>query len=574
MTTEMAEPATNDFEALGLVEALLDCLVELGYEEPTPIQAEAIPPLLAGSDLLAEAPTGTGKTAAFALPLLQNLAESAPGAPAALILVPTRELAMQVAQAVNRYGRGIGVQVVPVYGGQAIGQQLRGLQRGVDVVVATPGRAVDHLTRGSLHLDRVRYVVLDEADEMLDMGFAEDLEAILAAAPSDRQTALFSATISNGIARIAQRHLRNPVRVTIARAAKAGGEGQLVRQVAYVVPRSHKLAALTRLLDVETPTSVLVFARTRLQVDELTEALTGRGYDTAALHGGLAQEQRDRVMARFRDGAVQVLVATDVAARGLDIENVSHVVNYDVPSSPDTYVHRIGRTGRAGHKGTAVTLVEPREHRLLRNIERLLGRPMELARLPTVADLRARRMELLHASVREALLEDGLERYRAVIEPLADEFDLVDVALAAARVADAATGGVADEEPELPEARLPTGGAERAAAGRGGADRPRGARVFSGGDRGGPRGFSGGDGMTRLFIGGGRESGLRPADIVGAIANEAGIAGRAIGAIEIADRYALVEVPTETADQVIRALNGASIRGRRLPVRRERDTPT
>jgi ATP-dependent RNA helicase DeaD len=563
MTHDATEPAANDFEALGLVEALLDSLVELGYEEPTPIQTEAIPPLLAGSDLLAEAPTGTGKTAAFALPMLQNLGESAPGAPAALILVPTRELAMQVAQAVNRYGRGIGVQVVPVYGGQAIGQQLRGLQRGVDVVVATPGRAVDHLTRGSLHLDRVAYVVLDEADEMLDMGFAEDLETILSAAPRERQTALFSATISDGIARIAQRHLRTPVRVTIARAAKAGGEGQLVRQVAYVVPRSHKLAALTRLLDVETPTSVLVFARTRIEVDELTEALTGRGYDTAALHGGLAQEQRDRVMARFRDGAVQVLVATDVAARGLDIENVSHVVNYDVPSSPDTYVHRIGRTGRAGHKGTAVTLVEPREHRLLRNIERLLGRPMELARLPTVADLRARRMELLHASVREALLENGLERYRAVIEPLADEFDLVDVALAAARVADAATGGVSEQEPELPEARLPTDRGERPGGGRGVATRPRGAR--------GPRPFGGGDGMTRLFIGGGRESGLRPADIVGAIANEAGIAGRAIGAIEIADRYALVEVPTEAADQVIRALNGASIRGRRLPVRRERE---
>src|SRR5687768_16779208 len=549
------------FAALGLRPELLACLTELGYEEPTPVQREAIPPLLDGRDLLAEAPTGTGKTAAFALPLLQGLQRSRSAGPEGLILVPTRELAMQVGQAVHRYGRGLEVQVLPVYGGQPIGHQLRGLKRGVDVVVATPGRAVDHLKRGSLRLDDARFVVLDEADEMLDMGFAEDLDAILSQAPDERQTALFSATISPGIARIAQRHLRDPVRISLAREKPAGGASPQLRQIAYVAPRSHKLAALTRILDVEAPTSVLIFARTRLEVDELTEALSGRGYDSAALHGGLAQEQRDRVMSRFRDGSVQVLVATDVAARGLDIEQVSHVVNYDVPSDPDAYVHRIGRTGRAGRKGVAITLVEPREQRLLRNIERLMGRRIEVSRLPTVADLRARRMELLEGSLREALLGDDLDRYRGVIEPLAEEFDLVEIALAAASVADA-SAGTEREETELPDISLrpqpSPGGARRGPPAR----RPSRAPRRDGRD---------GDGSVRLFLGGGRQAGIRPADIVGAITNEAGIAGQAIGAIEIFDRYALVEVPGDAADDIIRALREGSIRGRRFPVHRDRD---
>ncbi|MGI8999679.1 MAG: DEAD/DEAH box helicase [Candidatus Limnocylindria bacterium] len=554
----MNQDVGNDtFRALGLRDELLECLGELGYEEPTPVQREAIPPLLDGRDLLAEAPTGTGKTAAFALPLLQGLHRSGSGGPEGLVLVPTRELAMQVGQAVHRYGRGLDVQVLPVYGGQPIGHQLRGLKRGVDIVVATPGRAVDHLKRGSLRLDEVRFVVLDEADEMLDMGFAEDLEAILGEAPSERQTALFSATISPGIARIAARHLHDPVRISLAREATAAGDAPLLRQIAYVAPRSHKLAALTRVLDVEAPTSVLIFARTRLEVDELTEALSGRGYDSAALHGGLGQDQRDRVMSRFRDGSVQVLVATDVAARGLDIEQVSHVVNYDVPSDPDAYVHRTGRTGRAGRKGVAITLVEPREQRLLRKIERLTGKKIEIARLPTVADLRARRMELLESSLREALLGDDLDRYRGVIEPLADEFDPFDIALAAASVADAAAGPE-PEQTELPDLTL----------------RPQ--RSDSGPRRGPPvrhaqREYRGGDGTVRLFLGGGRQAGIRPGDIVGAITAEAGIGGRALGAIEIFDRYALVEVPDDVADDIIRALREGSIRGRRFPVHRDRD---
>ena len=431
----------SEFDALGIDRALVATLAELGYEEPTPVQRQAIPPLLEGRDVLAEAPTGTGKTAAFALPVIQRIArdDRGDGRVRGLVLVPTRELAMQVAEAIHRYGRSSGIRVLPVYGGQAIGQQLRSLRRGVDLVVATPGRAVDHLTRGSLNLDAVEFVVLDEADEMLDMGFAEDLDAVLTAVPATRQTALFSATISPQIARIAKRHLNEPVRVTVKPETRARGTTTRVRQVAYVVRRADKPTALGRILDLEDPTSALVFARTRGEVDDLAEQLAGHGHDAAALHGGMAQDQRDRVMDRFRDGALDILVATDVAARGLDIEHVSHVVNYDIPSNPDAYVHRIGRTGRAGREGVAITLVEPREQRLLRNIERTTRTRLELAQIPTVADLRERRLELLGASLREQLLEDGIERFRVVVEPLAEEFDIIDVALAAVSLAEQAT---------------------------------------------------------------------------------------------------------------------------------------
>ena len=413
---------------------------------------------------------------------------------------------MQVAEAVHRYGRGLDARVLPIYGGQAIGQQLRALRRGVDVVVATPGRAVDHLTRGSLSFDAVEVVVLDEADEMLDMGFAEDLEAILAATPAGRQTALFSATISPTIARIAARHLREPVRVAVRPERPAHEEMPRVRQRVYVVRGADKLAALGRILDLEDPASALVFARTRVEVDDLAEALAGRGHDVAALHGGMCQEQRDRVMGRFRDGSLDVLVATDVAARGLDIEHVSHVVNFDVPSDPDMYIHRIGRTGRMGREGVAITLLEPREHRLLRNIEAATRTKLELATIPTVADLRERRLELLQASLRERLLEEGLERYRGVVEPLADEFDLVEIALAAISLLEGANARDV-EEVEIAPASLPVdrpaapGSASRpprvrARAGRSGRPwRPAAARRAAGSRaRPGPRGARGAPG--------------------------------------------------------------------------------
>src|SRR3990167_4654452 len=352
-TTPLAKGFSPGFAALGLEASLLTTLEALGYEEPTSIQREAIPPMLAGKDLLGQAATGTGKTAAFTLPLLQRVARAARRQPAALILVPTRELAMQVTEAVQRYGKELRLTVLAIYGGQSIGPQLQALRRGVEIVVATPGRALDHIRRNTLQLKHLQIVVLDEADEMLDMGFAEDLDAILEQTPADRQTALFSATMPSRIAAIARRHLKNPVEIRIAREPVKAGAAPRVHQTAYLVARPHKVMALGRILDMTSPTSALVFCRTRLELDDLTGTLKGRGHRAEALHGGLNQAQRDRVMQSFRSGQTRLLVATDVAARGLDIPHVSHVVNFDVPSAPEVYVHRIGRTGRAGREGAA-----------------------------------------------------------------------------------------------------------------------------------------------------------------------------------------------------------------------------
>jgi ATP-dependent RNA helicase DeaD len=564
------------FEQLGLGPLLVEALSALGYEEPTPIQLAAIPPLIAGKDLLGIAATGTGKTAAFSLPLLQRLTpggKRAPFSTSALVLVPTRELAMQVAEAIHRYGQKMGVSVLPLYGGQPIGQQLRVLKRGVDVVVATPGRALDHLKRQSLLLDTLRTVVLDEADEMLDMGFAEDLEAILDATPKERQTALFSATLPPRIASIAERHLRSPVHVKIAKEKLPAGTGPRVRQVAYIVPRPFKAATLGRVLDVEAPTAAIVFCRTRTEVDELTVSLNGRGWRAQALHGGMDQSQRDRVLKQFKSHAVELLIATDVAARGLDIEKLSHVVNYDVPNAPEAYVHRIGRTGRAGREGVAITLAEPREHRLLRNIEKLTGQKIELATVPTVADLRARRLELVRASLRETLVAGELDSYRSVVESLSSEFDLVDVAAAAVKLLhDAQVDGQGEQEEEEiplvapqsdkgPRAPRAPRSSERSEPGTR-PDSPRSAKRRAEPD--------GSFDMARLYIGVGRQAGVRPSDLVGAIAGEAGVEGKRIGAIQIGDTYSIVEVPEPLADQIIAAMRQATLRGRKAQVRRDR----
>jgi ATP-dependent RNA helicase DeaD len=551
---DVEAPGPSGFAELGLRAEVLAELSRLGYEEPTPIQRAAIPPLLEGRDLMGQAATGTGKTAAFALPIVHDLTAGRGDDPQALVLVPTRELAVQVSEAVHRYGRGRGARVVPVYGGQPIGRQLGAFERGVDVVVATPGRALDHLRRGTLRTGALRTVVLDEADEMLDMGFADDIEAILERIPPQRQTVLFSATLPPRIDTLARRHLRQAVQVRLDEGPPAAGGVPLVTQRAYVVPRAHKPAALGRILDVEVPGSSLVFCRTRLEVDQLAETLNGRGYRAEALHGGMSQEQRDRVMGRLRAGTADLLVATDVAARGLDVEHLTHVVNYDVPAAADTYLHRIGRVGRAGREGVAITVAEPRERRLLQNIERLVGQRIPVERMPTVADLQARRMELLGSALRETLADGDHDRYRVVVESLAQDFDLADVAAAALRLAHDASGP-GDEGEEIPEASFAP---ERS--------RPTGR---AGGGRPEPRG--GGEGRTvRLFVGLGRNAGVRPQDLVGAITGEAGLAGRDVGAIQIADRFSLVEVPEARADEVIDALNGRPLRGRRLTVRRER----
>ncbi|MES2522960.1 MAG: DEAD/DEAH box helicase [Gemmatimonadota bacterium] len=562
---------------LGLDPRVANALAKLGYEEPTPVQRAAIPPLLEGRDVLAQAATGTGKTAAFSLPLLSRLTPEADARvrTAALILVPTRELAMQVAEAVHRYGKPMGIMALPVYGGASMENQIRTLKRGVDVVIATPGRALDLIRRKALNLSAVKTVVLDEADEMLDMGFAEDLEAILEAVPKERQTALFSATLPPRIASIARRQLRNPVTITIDREVVPDGEAARVRQVAYMVPRAHKMAALARVLDLEHPTSAIVFCRTRTEVDELSETLAARGMRADALHGGLSQDQRDRVMTKFRTKKTDLLIATDVAARGLDVKHVSHVVNFDVPADAEAYVHRIGRTGRAGREGVAITFAEPREHRLLRNIERLTTQRIEIATVPTVADLKARRLELARASLREAVLEGGLDPFRTIIEALADEFDVMDIAAAAVKLLESRD---TEEEADIPAAAPRT-------------ERPRSDRA--GGERGDPRGdrparparerIAVPDGAprtkkgtkpdwatTRLWVGAGRKMKMRPGDLVGAIANEVGIDAGVIGAIQIADGYSTVEVPEEIAEDIINALRSTTIKGKRVVVRRDK----
>jgi ATP-dependent RNA helicase DeaD len=555
--SEHPTPDAAGFAGLALRPELLKALLSLGYEEPTPIQREAIPPLLAGSDLLGQAATGTGKTAAFALPVLQDLVAGGFGSsPQALVLVPTRELAEQVSQAFHRYGRDLGVRVLPIYGGQPIGRQLQALERGVDVVVGTPGRALDHIGRGTLRLGDVRTVVLDEADEMLDMGFAEDIEAILAETPDARQTVLFSATMPPRIDAIARRHLRDPIRIQMGREASAPGEIPLVRQSAYVVARPHKPAALGRILDVESPKAAIVFCRTREEVDQLTEILNGRGYRAEALHGGMSQDQRDRVMGRLRNSHTELLVATDVAARGLDVEQLTHVVNYNVPAAPEAYVHRIGRVGRAGREGVAITLAEPREQRMLKAIERLTRQRIAVERVPTVTDLRARRLEVTRTALHDSLTGGDLERFRAVVESLTGEFDVVDVALAAVKMAYEAAGGDVDEEeiPSMARSERP--------------DRPDRPDRSGGPER---RNRPTNDSVARLFLGIGRRAGLRPQDLVGAIAGESGLHVRDIGAIQITDRFALVEVPEASATTVIAALRRSTIRGQKPTVRLDRD---
>jgi ATP-dependent RNA helicase DeaD len=562
--TENNGGEANGFADLTLAPELCRALSGLGYEEPTPIQRGAIPPLLEGRDLVGQAATGTGKTAAFALPVLQRiLRASGRTEPLALVLVPTRELAVQVAEAMRSYSRDMGVRVLPVYGGEPIGRQLGALKRGVDVVVATPGRALDHINRGTLKLDGLQVVVLDEADEMFDMGFAEDIEEILGNTPGNRQTALFSATMPPRIDGMVRRHLRDPVRVELGRQATAA-DGLLVRQTAYVVPRGHKPVALGRVLDLETPAATVVFCRTRDEVDQLTESLNGRGYRAEALHGGMDQQHRDRVMGRLRGQSINLLVATDVAARGLDIDQLTHVVNYDVPSAPESYVHRIGRVGRAGREGTAITLVEPREHKMLKAIERATRQPITIEKLPTLAELRARRLALTGAALRESLLKDGdLDVFRSVVEPLGAEFGLLQLALAAVKLAHEASGTPREEE-ELPEVELPPADGRRAGRKADGREQLRAA------GHGQRRGRGASARTTRLFVGTGRSSGVRPKDLVGAITGKSNLSGGDIGAIEIADRFSLVEVPESAADDVVAALRRVGIRGRSATVRRER----
>ena len=578
MTKPSSDSPVSGFASLGLAAPIVAAVAALGYEEATPIQREAIPALLTGRDLIGQAGTGTGKTAAFALPMLHRLAEApvpARGKARGLVLVPTRELAMQVAEALHKYAKGLNLSVVPLYGGASMEQQIRALRRGASIIVATPGRALDHLRRQTLDLGELEVLVLDEADEMLDMGFAEDLDAILESTPKTRQTALFAATMAPRIMTVAARHLNNPARVNIAQQKPAAGKLPRIQQIAYLIPRQHKTAALDRVLEYEDPKAALVFCRTRLEVEELTDTLNAHGYSAQALHGGMEQRQRDRVMNMFRSGQADLLIATDVAARGIDIEHISHVINYDVPSAPEVYIHRIGRTGRAGREGVAITLAEPREHRFLRNIQALTKQKIDVRTVPTAADLQVRRLESTREALREVIKAGGLDRMREFIATLAQEFDVMDVAAAALRLVHDA--GEDEVEPardagiERPRSTQPRENMrERGSAPE--RDRDRGARPARDGDRGRDqyRGRDAGGPPTVLRLNVGKNAGVRPGDLVGAITGEAGVDSDVIGAIRVAEAYSLVEVAAPVVDRVLKALRGATIRGQRIQVKADR----
>jgi ATP-dependent RNA helicase DeaD len=546
--------APTGFDALDLPAPLLRVLGELGYETPSPIQAQTIPHLLAGRDLLGQAQTGTGKTAAFALPILARLDLSARRLQA-LVLTPTRELGIQVAEALQKYATHLpGFRVLPIYGGQSYGPQLAALSRGVHVVVGTPGRIIDHLERGSLDLSTLRHVVLDEADEMLRMGFIDDVETILRRTPAERQTALFSATLPAPIRRIAQVHLRKPIEVTIAARTRTA-EG--INQRYWVVGGLHKLDALTRILEAEPFDAMIVFVRTRQATEELAERLQARGFSAAALHGDIPQAQRERTIAALKENKIDILVATDVAARGLDVDRVSHVVNYDVPTDPESYVHRIGRTGRAGRSGEALLFVAPRERGLLRAIEHATRQriaPMELPTVQMVNDVRVARFK---QKIVDTLAAGGLEEFQAVIEALETEQNIPALEIAAA-LAKLAHGG--ERFLLLPQSREPRtldeGADERP-------ERPRRERQQRTPE----------PGMATYRVEVGHVDGLRPGHLVGALTHQAPLTGKQIGRIEILDDHTLIDLTDELAPELLQQLKTVWCAGQQLRITRDGEPP-
>src|SRR6185503_14558680 len=528
------------FRDLSLNEALVRALADVGYESPSPIQAATIPRMLDGADVVGQAQTGTGKTAAFALPILSRI-DLQQRAPQALVLVPTRELAIQVAEAFQRYAAHLtGFHVVPIYGGQSYTPQLHSLRRGVHVVVGTPGRVMDHIKRDTLQLATLRYFVLDEADEMLRMGFIDDVEWILEQAPKQRQIALFSATMPAAVRRIAQNHLRKPAEVTIKSKTSTASK---IRQRYWVVSGMHKLDALTRILEAEPFDGMLVFTRTKLATAELAERLEARGFAVEALNGDIAQPQRERTIARLKAGQIDIVVATDVAARGLDVERVSHVVNYDIPHDTESYVHRIGRTGRAGRSGDAILFMPPREKYLLRSIEKATRQPVEQMHLPTAETVNTLRLGKFAERITETLASEDVAAFRDLISSYEEEHNVPASEIAAA-LAVMAQGGqplLVKELPAAPEFQK----------------RERSKDGF--GSCGPTRTLTEGNATYRIAVG--RRQRVMPGSIVGAIANEGGISSAQIGGIDIRSDHSLVELPADLSADQLKALSRTRIGG-------------
>ncbi len=543
------------FAELGLSEPVVAALRDVGYESPSPIQAATIPVLLAGNDLIGQAQTGTGKTAAFALPFLSML-DVARREPQVLVLVPTRELAIQVAEAFQKYASKMpGLHVLPIYGGQSYTPQLNALKRGTHVIVATPGRVMDHLQRGTLNLATLKYVVLDEADEMLQMGFVDAIDEILGMAPKERQVALFSATLPKPIRNIAQKHLRSPQEVTIKSKTTTATN---IRQRYWVVSGMHKLDALTRILEVETFDAMLVFARTKQATVELVEKLEARGFASAALNGDILQAQRERTVAALKAGKVDIVVATDVAARGLDVDRITHVVNFDVPYDSESYVHRIGRTGRAGRSGEAILFIAPRERNMLRIIERATRQPIEAMTLPTLDDVNAKRATKFKQEIADAVASQAGEAYRGVLEDYLRETDadLLDVATALASMV---RGG---KSLAVSKRREPKGEAaakgESATRASGDDDAPQRAPRT--------RKSEGPQATFRLEVG--RMHGVLPGNIVGALAHEGDLHGTEINGLSIRDDHTLVRLPADITEKTLAHLRTVEVRGRPLAISR------
>lgn len=568
----MSEQSSSNtsFSDLQLSAPLLRALQDVGYENPSPIQAATIPHLLAGRDVLGQAQTGTGKTASFALPVLDAI-DVSQGAPQALVLAPTRELAIQVAEAFQAYARHIpGFHVLPIYGGQSYGPQLSALRRGVHVVVGTPGRIIDHLDKGSLDISRIKTLVLDEADEMLRMGFIDDVERILQETPASRQTALFSATMPAPIRRIAQTYLQDPAEVTIAAKTTTA---ENIRQRYWLVSGMHKLDALTRILEVEEFDGMIIFTRTKQATEELAQKLDARGFSALAINGDMNQQQRERAIQLLKDGKIDILVATDVAARGLDVERISHVVNYDVPYDPESYTHRIGRTGRAGRKGEAILFITPREKNLLKAIERATRQPVSLLELPTVQSVNTVRIARFKDQITTTLEQGGLEIFAKLIEDYEQEHNIPALEIAAA-LAKMARG----DEPLLLEKRAAS--FDEAEGGRAARfDRPdRPVRDWDSDPRDNGRGRQRDlanrvteAGMHTYRIAVGRRHGVKPGNIVGAIANEAQIESRFMGRIDIFDDFSLIDLPDNLSEQQIELLKPVKVAGQILRTRRWND---
>ena len=553
----MSKPElVSSFQSLGLPSELIQALEDVGYETPSPIQLGAIPPLLEGKDLLGHAPTGTGKTAAFALPLLANI-DLDSRHQQVLVLTPTRELAIQVAEAFQRYANHLkGFHVLPVYGGQEYSGQIRALRRGVHVVVGTPGRVMDHIRKGTMKLDKLRVLVLDEADEMLRMGFIDDVEWIMEQTPENRQIALFSATMPKQIQKITTRYLKDPLNISI-KAKTATAES--ISQRYWMVSNLHKLDALTRILEVEPFDAVLLFVRTKIATTELAERLAARGYAAEALNGDMPQKNREKMVERLKKGGIDILVATDVAARGLDVDRISHVINYDIPYDAEAYIHRIGRTGRAGRKGEAILFVSPREKRMLAAIEKATRKKIEAMTLPSTEMVNSQRISRFKQTITDTLAGGSLEFMQGILESYEQEHNVtpIEIAAALAKLSMGEKPLLLESEKKAPRERRSDSGKREAPFKR--EEKPKGkARPEK----------KLAEGMERFRIEVGHDHEVQPGNIVGAIANEAGLDAENIGHIDIRDKFSFIELPEGMPKAVFNDLQKVWIGGQKLKISR------